>query len=277
MHYQNSRFHNIEEFYEAIRELRGRLFKKLEEDVVETNGEEMSAYTALEAIKKANAPYGEMFNNNMTKLQYEINRKVRFSSFFKNDVPFIGLMNPTVEEDGNYYIDLVLINSQGRYIGTGIIDYSGDIKLDVRDGYNGDKLVTIMNKYYREFLNYLALLGRFNNQYPETFCEWNLSNVDSYGVNANNINQEISDGFLKVIVNIDHIKSPFLTFSNFDDFELSRTRSKKYGELFDYLEFDKNSYLKRMKVNVSDFNKLYQTLIRTELNLEKPKELKRVE
>ena len=63
---------------EKIEELRNKILRKLNEDVVEYNGDEISFYDLVKACKTEFEPYTTYFKDSIIKLSTRINKKSRF-------------------------------------------------------------------------------------------------------------------------------------------------------------------------------------------------------
>lgn len=247
--------------------LRVKIEDRLSRDNFVDNGEEISLNTLQESLQGALGEYNKVFVDDTRELAKNINKQTFLNRVFKGDVPMVHSINPVILEDGNYYLEVLLSDRDGKYKGEAIIDKNFRVKFNfLKSEYSKEKTVQMLKNYSVKYINYFEKLINFSFEYPNTKCSW--------GNQYDMAHQRVDDGFLVCHFYLDNLSSTSFSFSSMDDNNIARTRSKKYGELFDYIDFYRGKLLKNTSVNINDLNDLYQQIVRKQLNLEKEPTLK---
>ena len=126
----------------------------------------------------------------------------------------------------------------------------------------------LLDKYPITYVGYFSKLAEFTRKYPNTGCEWN----DQYP----DMKDKFEDEFLTAHFDLERIGSEALTFTKNEDQLLSNLKTKRYGELYDYVEFYRDSILCRTAVNIDELNPLYRTIVDKEREIDKGPVLRRV-
>ena len=250
-----------------------KILRKLDEEVVPYDGDTMSLYDFNEALSSGIDKYNDIFINKMGDLKKQLNRKIYLSKITKKNIPLIDNIYPYVDVDGNYGINInfaeVFSGNRRKFIGQANISDRGVVNIDyLLKGFSKEDTLEFVKKHLVNFVDYLGVLAEFSNEYPGFPYEWNDMR-DEY-------KQEIDDGFVTGYIDITKPEHVSVSLSNRNDLEVSRYRTRKYGELYDYIDFYKNGFMKRIKVNINDFNPLYQTIAKKGLENLEEKKLKRV-
>ena len=93
-------------------------------------------------------------------------------------------------------------------------------------------------------------LQSFANEYPNTAYSWDRNNEI---VNS----QTIDDGFIHAEVDLNNLDNDTVSLSKFEDIELSIYKSKKYGELNDFIVFYSKSIAKSTPVDLYELSPLF--------------------
>ena len=254
-------------------DLKRRIDERFNDDIVQTNGDEMSLSTFCSVLYSALIDYNVKFSIDLNNYKKTLNRKIKFENLLgKKSIPFIDGIYPTINEKGDRYLDIYLADAPklGKYAGLACIH--SDMSMDSTILKNFDQVETnnFLNNASTGFITYINTLEDFSKDNPGVAYEWNITNDKK--------KQIIDDGFLEAYIDLDKIGDVSVSLSNIKDLDIARTKSRKYGELYDFIENFEDHYLRRMKVNKSDFNELYQTLYenylrKQELFKEKEEEL----
>lgn len=254
-------------------DLKRRIDERFNQEAVQTNGDEMSLSTFCSILYSALIDYNVKFSVDLNNYKKTLNRKIKFENILgKKNIPFIDGIYPIINENGDRYLDIYLADSpkSGKYAGLACIH--SNMSMDSTIVRNFDQVETnnFLNNASAGFITYLNSLEDFSKDNPGLPYEWNISNEMK--------KQIIDDGFLEAYIDLDKIGEVSVSLSDIKDLDRARTKTRKYGYLYDYIENFEDHYLRRMKVNKSDFNELYQTLYenylhKQELFKEKEEEL----
>ena len=231
---------------------------KFRESDVETNGDEMSLLSFYQHLLFALKEYNYVFNCSLNNYKKQLNRKIYLENIFGKKIPQIDGIFPNVFEDGSYRIDMIFKDNNCKYAGSATINESCDVGIYVNNKYSMSQTVDFINSVLGNFKYYLDYLEKFSIENPSVNYEWNMDSVEK--------RQKVNDGFLEALINLDRINEVCLSFFNPKDLEIARTKTKKYGEIYDHLAYYSNDLMAKMKVNVNDFNELYQKLYFNSLN-----------
>ena len=246
--------------------LNAKIQEKLSRDNVIDNKEEVSLKTVNDSLDSAFGSYNKCFVKDEQKFVKLVNKRIKRLNIFSNNIPYILDFCPSINEDGSYYIDVLFTDSDYRFKGKATIDTDFNINLDyLKDNYSKERLLKVLSDYKNIYASYFELLNNFKNEYPNTSYAWNADLSIGKLV--------VDDGFNVAYLYLENTDHPVVSFSNSSDLSVSRYHSKKYGELYDYIDAFKYSILRKMKVNINDLNPLFQKVVRKELGLNDEKSL----
>ena len=253
----------FKEFDILYTELYTKICDKLDSDDVIDESDEISAYTLANTICTGMNYYNYFLISGIEKLIKTKNKKISLSSMFRSNypVPYIYNICPGIKEKGDKYIDIYFTNALfNRKIGKAVIDSNMGINMEyLSDEYDKEKTLKFLNDSLELFKSFMDVLDTFKEQYPEASFEWNNNSKDSKEV--------IDDGFNTVSLDLEHPNFPVVSLSNLDDVSIAKTYSKKHGELYEYMDFFKDSIMKKIKVNINDLNSLYQIIVKEQMKL----------
>lgn len=255
----------------AFQDLYERIDKKFNEELVITNEDEISLFELVETLKYAINPYNDKLITINNELVKHLNKRIRLNSlniFSKKRIPLIDHISSIIKEDGDSLVNICFCekeDNKSKYIGEANINSSGRIYVDlIRKNYSQADTMMFLDDSIMSFIYSFKTLSEFSNEYPGIAYEWNTYSTNSKNIKLkdeeNPKKLEVTDDLLHAYIDLDRINEPIVTFKNSADLELSRTKSNKYGELYDYIDYFKNHYMKRMKVNINDLNDLYYQL-----------------
>ena len=254
-------------------DLYNRLTERFNSDMIDYDGDSMSAYSLIKILKSTIGKYNNVFivqSEGLRKvLNKSINRKNR-SLFDRKNIPAIHSINSIIEEDGNRYMDIDFYDSKDsrqRYMGSAVIDEDRNITIDyLRDNYSVEDTEAFLRENIESFNYYFELMKLFSLEYPNmkySFIPSQVVNRTFSGRKEDNPENilEVDDGFLHAYIDINDLDASLITFSDIKDLDLSRTRSAKYGELYDYLDYYKEHYMNRLKVELKDLNPQFKQFV----------------
>lgn len=249
--------------------LRGKIEERILGRNTVYNDEVIDLHTLYELISKGMNKYNDVLVKDADKFARKLNKETFLNRVFKMEVPLIRQFIPCIDENGNRKIDVLMTNEDWRYRGYATIDDRCNVTIDfLRHDYSLDKTKFVLSKYPAKYIEFFNTLSEFEKDFPNTRCEWNSSYEE--------MNQTFDDGFLKAYFYLERPDRVALGFSTLEDSELSRVKSKKYGELYDYIDFYKFRILKDININIDDLNDLYKKIVLKELEMEKGPSLRRV-
>ena len=251
--------------YNVFDELYLKIKEKLNSEDVINQKDEISAYTLNLAISWGMTPYNKILIDELAKKIKSINNRIDALNFFKmklkNKIPYLYKVCPTINEEEEKYIEIFFTNGySNRSIGKVIIDKNMSIKFDYfSDEYDKEKVLNFLKEYQDIYEVIFNTLATFQEQYPNTPYQWNN--------HCKAKSEEIDDGFNVIYFDLERAGNPTVSFSNQRDIEIAKTHSKKYGELYDYVDYYKKTISRKMKVNINELNPLYQTIARKQIEL----------
>ena len=249
--------------YKEYDELYLKIRDKLDSNDVVNDGDEISAYTLANALCAGMNYYNYYLIGEIEKIANHKNKCISLSSMFRINYPvsYIYKICPGVKENGEKYINIYFTNSLfNRKIGKAVIDSNFEIKMEyLSEEYNKDKTLKLFSDNLGLFEEFMSVLATFKEQYPGVAYEWNN--------NFKGKKEVLDDGFNTINFDLDHPNYPVVSLSNFKDISIAKNYSKKYGELYDYIDFYKVPIMKKTKVNINDLNSLYQIIVKKQMEL----------
>ena len=240
--------------------LKAKLDRRFNE-IVETNGDEICLFDLCNALYNRLDKYNSTFSVGLNQLKKSLNRRIFFENIKGSELPYIDNFYPVVLANGDYYIDLYLRNSSDRYVGHLRVNSDMELKTFSVIKYKEENIRGFLENRINVFGPYLDCLNTFSNENPGIEYEWNVSKEEKV--------QKIGDDVLLAYIDLDKINDVCVSLTNIGELSLSESRSKKYGELYDYVVCNSNDLLKTIKVNINDFNSLFQSLYKNSLDEEK--------
>ena len=120
----------------------------------------------------------------------------------------------------------------------------------------------------KEFNDIFELLKHFKNEFNSDYY-WDLDNPCEDGI------AKADNGFVSGTINLSNLNNFSFILSNLDDINLASYRSKKYGTLYDYIEFYNDSIKKKLSVKYEELSPLFKTIIDRTYNFDKNMILKK--
>ena len=252
---------------EKIEKLRLQLLSRLDEDIVEYNGEELSFYDVVTACDQELSLYNKFFKEETKAICNNINVKSRFYNLFKRDVPYIEKIVPGVYL-GKSIVDVYLIDKDGNKAGV-IEERRNEVRFEDFDEIRfSSKENAAFIKDIRLALNdTFTLLDHFKGNHKEFDYCWDFDDKDPQKKLI------VDDGFISGIIYLNDVGRSCIGLSNMNDVAVATTRSKKNGIIYDYVEFYNEAFQKRLKVNINDLNPLYREFVNKHVGLEDNKKL----
>ena len=225
-------------------------------EIVHENND-IDAFTLHTALKDGMSSYHHCLVDNAQKMVKAINKKVSKSNLFQSNaqIPYIYKMCPGINDVGNKYIDIYFTNKYAdRNLGKATVDEDLNVNVvSLSKDYSKEKVTSFLKDdiSYEDFFD---TLDAFRWLYPNISYQWNNQHENS--------KEKIDDGFNTIYFDLDDIDRPIVAFSNHHDSDVARTYSKKYGYLYDYIDFYKDEIMRKTKVSVDHLNPLYQSIVK---------------
>jgi len=259
----------MNELIEKQDKLYNKMIGVLNKDDVVANDTTISLMDIKNAIINEICPYNELLIEKSENLIKKLNKSSVYSKsiFSINDLPKVNRIINTISKNNNMYVKIVF--------GSDLIHTGGYILLGKKDGKIKVINTILDEKSAKNFLesNYdlidfnFRTMNSFSNRYPNINYDFDSEK------RINNENEEyIGDGFISTRINLNDPKSMMATFNNITDTVLSTIHTKKYGEMFDYIELYNDSFLSKTSVKIDSLNpftrKVYDNYIETK-NIDK--------
>ena len=255
----------------SFEDLYNRLEDRYKANAVLDGEDAVSLASLVNSLESGIGSYNNTLIYSNSDIVKKLNKKIRLTSlnpFIKKNIPYINHVSSVVNENGEYFIDVCFCEADERgskYIGDAVITSDGKINIDfLRKNFSIDDTKSFLNENNPMFTYSLKLLDEFTREYPNTSYEWIADDKDKkYSRLTDKENPkkfEVKDELLHGYVDLDKLHSTIVTFSSLKDLDLSRTKSRKYGELYDYLDFYKEHYMRRISVDINELNDLYKKI-----------------
>lgn len=255
----------------SFEDLYNRLEDRYKSNMVLDDEKTISLASLVNSLESGIGSYNNTLIYSNSDIVKKLNKKIRLTSlnpFIKKNIPYINHVSSVVNENGEYFIDVCFceVDERGsKYIGDAVITSDGKINIDfLRKNFSIDDTKSFLNENNPMFTYSLKLLDEFTREYPNTSYEWIANAEDKkYSRLTDKENPkkfEVKDELLHGYVDLDRLHSTLVTFSSLKDLDLSRTKSRKYGELYDYLDFYKEHYMRRISVDINELNDLYKKI-----------------
>ena len=204
----------------------------------------------------------EQYNNALYKNQAEIiklmNRSLGYTRFclFNNNCTISRVVNiiNKVTKEGNVLSTIVLedgntITLSGNYKNVYIVDTT----IPTYDA------IDAVAKWKNAFCIWFGALEDFAVNFP--------GQEMSFGKNVkNSADQEISDGFIKCTISMTEPEKTMAGFNSTEEYMLAVKRTKKYGELYDYVVFYNDEIKAKTGIAVEDLNPFVKSCVLSHLD-----------
>lgn len=252
---------------DKIEDLKNRMEERFKKTSFYDTEDEISLYSLQSIIDNSMRKYNTVLVDDTRKLCKEMNRQSMFGRVFKDTMPLIKYINPIILENGEYYLDFLFTDKNGKYKGEAHVDKDFNIKVYfLHRNHNDKKVKDFLKKYYVRYMQIFKKMQEFKEEYPEQKCSWNY--------HCNEVVYTHDDGFLRFQISIDEPTNSSVTLSNIDDIDTSLIRSKRYGVLDDYIDFYKKRLMKSTPVKIEDLDGLFYEIVKKNLDLTRGNELK---
>ena len=255
-----------------IENVRTKILKRLDSSEVKYDGDSLSLYDLLEACKNEFEPYTNYFRFNINKYGIKLNRKSRLENAVGKKSLSIFCIIPEVVE-GKARVDIHLQNAFGDKVGILRIDNE---EVPSFIGVDDSLLPSILNKNNTEYFDnlqkifspFLKVLSVFIENYDGIDYSWNNVSTNESAV------LDAEDDLLHGRINLNDLNRSYVCLKNRNDMITSTLRSKKYGVVYDYVEFYSKEFMKRLPVRIDDLNAIYKKILNRYLGIKDNKELK---
>ena len=236
--------------------LKEKIDNRLDTPNIVSSGDNMSLYDLKKTVSRGFGKYNIVLVNEVNKMMKHMNSRIRKANLFKNDLPYIASINPKVE-NGYPAVTMIFADKEGRYRGVGSVCENDHIFVELfKNEFNIEKTEEFIRSNKLFWTHCLNALCAFIQEYPDTDYEWNDGLTDYNGKD-----QVIGDGFVNSHMNLEKIDEARCCFATLEDMETSRDKTRKYGELIDYIEFYNDAFMKKTQINVNDLNPLYRKVV----------------
>ena len=254
---------------EQIEELRIKILRKLNEEGIKSNEEEVSFYDVLAACKSEMGLYNDFFREDINVQCTRINRKSRICNLFKRYVPLIDKVVPEIS-NGKEILQVYLTDKFGEDAGIIELRNQDDIRFVGYDEsrFSSKENLEFISDIESSFKDTLRVLGYFKDTHEGFDYSWDTTDKNPEKM------LEVSDGFLRGVIDLDNLNLACVGLSDINNIIVATTRSRKHGIIYDYVEFYNEALQKRLKVNVDGLNPTYRMFLNNYLGITKEKEMK---
>lgn len=251
-------------------ELNRKIQQVLNRKEVKTDNEIITFYELANSCKEAMFPYNYFFYTDTAEIAKDINFRIQFKNMLGKNIPYIGEVIPTIDEEGKCYVNVGLVNNSNKRAGNLLIQkerYPEIIGVDDKL-LNNLSFFELVDSCDESFKDETKVLEKFKEDYPDISYKWDKKHPDPKSKFS------VSDGFIEGRIDLNNVEHSKVGLSNLADINLATMHTKKYGELYDYIDFY-NEYIQlRLGVNINDLNPLMKQLVTKQLNLGGSKQLK---
>ena len=247
-----------------LKNIRNRILERLDSPKIEYDGDVVSFYDLYNACIKEFEPYTSCFKDLINEYGTKLNKKSKLESFFGKKTLFVSYVVPEVV-DNNVRVDIYLHNSNNENCGVVRIENE---KTPILIGVDNSLLqsknnIVFINDLQTMFSPFLRLLSVFRDTFNGINYSWNLQKPNKYSL------LDVDDGFMHGRVDLNNLNASYVTLSNLNDIILSTTKEKKFGASYDYIEFYKEAFMKRLPVRLDELNPLFKTIMEKHLDIKK--------
>jgi hypothetical protein len=184
-----------------------------------------------------------------------MNKSIATNRIFNKKIPFIYSITPTIYEDGKKEIVVVFANSKNCK-GIAVVSENKEVTFEfMRDGFSINETIKFLKDNFDYFNSYFTALNSFAVEYPGFGYEWNSDAQNLYS------KELLNDGFVAVRFDLNDPQNTRAFLSRIEDIDIARTRTRKYGEMYDFVEFYNDAFLRSFKVNEDELNPLYKKIV----------------
>ena len=203
--------------------LKNKILSKLDSQIIESNDTIVNLYDLKTSVSNVLSKYNNVIYKESNKLKNNLNKEL------KNQI------------DNNKKI---------QSINAGVVNQVPYILIETSE-YINSKLNLTKILYMKDSLNskhakkIFNTINEFIENYPDIDFIWNQDN-------RNDNIFSYSDGFLCYMLDLRNVENPILGFEDSNDAFIASLRvPDEGGELYDYVDFYKDSYLKRQAVPIN--------------------------
>ena len=239
--------------------LRNKIIGKLEEPVIESDKENISFYDLVEYSKETMGNYSKFIREFVKENTNRINLKSKLSSLLSSKGLFICSVSPKVSKFGEPSVEIVLQNKEGKYAGEMTI-FCNPISFDITYRLNYYNKSLLESKKNCEFIR--ECFNTFRELMP-VIDEFGYNNPDmaySFDEDIEDSKLEVKDDIFRAVVDLNNLDKAYVSLDNLDDIVLATQNYKNNGQLYDYIEFYRNDYMKRINVNVNELNPTFKSI-----------------
>ena len=238
---------------DKYQELFEKTMRRLNGERIESSEEVVSVGTVVKSVSQAMELYNIILVKSQDGIIKRLNRSIGYRKFtpktYKKSLPRVADLINSVDEKGNVSV-LVLFEDGNKAT---VCGDSENVNVDSTTLVGGDIIdFVVANK--ETFNIYLGTLKEFAMNYPGVKVDFNKNS-------KNESDQVLNDGFLSCDIKIVCPEKSGLIFSSMDDHYLSVTKTRRYGEIHDYLSFYNEEFMDKTSVNVGDLNPFIKSCV----------------
>ena len=95
-------------------ELNRKIQQVLNRKEVKTDNEIITFYELANSCKEAMFPYNYFFYTDTAEIAKDINFRIQFKNMLGKNIPYIGEVIPTIDEEGKCYVNVGLVNNSNN-------------------------------------------------------------------------------------------------------------------------------------------------------------------
>ena len=232
-------------------ELYKKIMERLNSTKIESTNEVVSALDVRNAVYEAMSLYNVLLSNSTERTTIKLNKSIGYGriTFSKKRLPKVKEVINTIDENADAFV-CIYFEDGNKIVLTGD---SETVKVFYTT-LNADDVIEFVNVNKEIFNIYLGCLKEFSMNYPGIKM--------NFGQDVKNLyDQKINDGLLSCTISMSKPENTQLIFSSLENQSLACDKTKKYGELYDYIAFYNEEVLGKTSINTNELNPFVKTCV----------------
>ena len=244
---------------EKIEELRKKIIGKLNEEAFISNNEYISFFDLVKICNNEIGVHSKYFKNNIFENMTKINRKTKLGELFGRESFYICEVVPYVS-DNKSCVDILFSNNKGKYAFEMKMENEKYILTNGKCDLDNEKNVEYLDNCYNTFKPFIYELNEFKESNPNIDFKWDFESKKE----DNKL--KFNDGFLCGGIDLYDTSRSYVTLNDVSDLVFSTIKTKKYGTLYDYIDFFNDSFKQRFVVNIDELPENIKSIVKNHLN-----------
>lgn len=251
--------------YDEFDKLYIKIINRLNSDDVVSQGDIVSLKDIQDACNEKLGVYNKYLIYDVPYIIKLINKNAFSFSRLRKIYPNLTNIKSYVTDTGNVYVRCIFKKEyEVKYI---LFSKDKDSIEICNSNFEKGEDIEFLKRNSCVLMSILSVLELFVKDYPNVEYIWNKDY-------RNMLDQDISDNEFISEIHLNHPENTCVTFLNKDEYCIAGTKSYKYGELYDYLEFYKDAFLRKTAVNINDLDPFIKEIVKDYLDNKKTHSIK---